>query len=200
MSHPSLALLEQIQQSRTAFNFRSSIFLSERLVQLEPSEENKCILAECYIQSNSFSQVYDLLKGAVSDRAKYLFAFASFKLDKLVEAATALTKISCNKINNSSNITGMPGNGFYRREKPSKTSQFLINLTKKGLNSFTDFFGKKKKKQQIILEKKEGTHKRGNLLQGTDSKSILLGENNLQEPNFLKIDEILSKGIVHLQY
>ena len=137
-----------------------------------------------------------MLRGTISERAKYLFAFACFKLDKLVEAATALTKSS--KVRNPSNVAGMPGSGFYRKEKASGTSQFLMNLTKKGLNSFSDFFGKKKKKQKVTLERKEGVGKRGNLLQGTDCKSILLEESNPQEPNFLKVDEAESKGKCHL--
>ena len=45
--------------------------------------------------------------------------------------------------------TGQHGtNALFMPQKKGGTSQYLLNWTKKGLNTFTDFFGKKRKKKQ----------------------------------------------------
>ena len=54
------------------------------------------------------------------------------------------------------------GNPFFVSHKKGGNSQYLLNWTKKGLNTFTDFFGKKpKKKQEENTPKPQETPKMG---------------------------------------
>ena len=184
----------EIENARNAFNLDSSIFLAERLVQLNPSEEHLNTLAECYLQNSSFSQVCQLLQSCDGKRSRYLYALACFKLDKLEKAERALT--SCKKfgveeflkngqdpgkepfqmgrdffggisMGVSSNLMSQKPKTNYSEFYPSNpegnlqgqnplfagqnkagTNQYWLKWTKKGLNTFTDFFGKKRKKNQ----------------------------------------------------
>lgn len=72
------------------FNFANATFLAERLRYTVDNEQNRCLLAECYLAENKYYNVFEALEKAKSPRAKYLFAIACFKMGKLKEAEEAL--------------------------------------------------------------------------------------------------------------
>ena len=203
------ALLNEILQARNAFNTESTIFLSERLVQLDPSEANKSILAEAYISANSYNQAYELLTDSVSDRARYLRAYVSFKLDKLIEASASLMKGEGKEQEfGKIKVQGQSGS-FFNPEKKAGARHYLYNLTKKGLNSFSDFFGKKKNKEggTETVSKPSGNPPNNNGNNNQDggkvsskkesqlnqSGSQIAKSYELKEPNFLKVEESNTK-------
>ena len=134
----SVALLLSIRDARQAFNTESSIFLSERLVQSDPAESHKCILAESYLMSQQYSNAYQLLLKCDSPRARFLKAKACFRLEKLEEAADLL------QIN--------PPKTESKSKPKTRNHNYLLNI-KKGLTSFSDFFGSKKKSKKESLNK-----------------------------------------------
>lgn len=210
------ALLIEIENARNAFNLESSIFLAERLVQLNPSEEHLNTLAECYLQNSSFSQVCQLLKSCDGERSRYLYALACFKLDKLEKAEQALT--SCKKfgvedfLKNGQDLgteVTQLGRDFFggismgvssglMSQKPktnysdfyssnpdsnlqtpllvaqnkAASNQYWLKWTKKGLNTFTDFFGKKRKKNHNESES-EGKKIKEEIQQESNKITIL---------------------------
>lgn len=80
------AILESFQN----FNFANSTFLAERLRYSIDNENNRCLLAECYLAESKYYNVFELLEKSRSSRARYLFAMSCFKLSKLKEAEEAL--------------------------------------------------------------------------------------------------------------
>ena len=136
-----LAFLYQINEAKTYFNWESASFLANRLLQLYPTEINKTILAEIYFYSNNYSLIYELLKDSTSDKNRFIFAKACFKLNKMSEAENAILQ----------NLHIAKEDSIQQNEKD--TNQFLVNITKKGLNSFTDFFVRKKKDSKINQNK-----------------------------------------------
>lgn len=72
-----------------------------------------------------------------------------------------------------------PGNSFFISQKKGGTSQYLYNLTKKGLKPFTDFFGKKQKKKSE--EAKEKNEKSKSKREGI--KELVRGKRNNERPD-----------------
>jgi anaphase-promoting complex subunit 3 len=81
---------ESIYDSFQNYNFRNAIFLAERLKYLSDSENNTCLLAECYLADNAPFKAYTVLKNQKSKRARFLFAVCCLKVNKLQEAEEAL--------------------------------------------------------------------------------------------------------------
>ena len=80
------AILDSFQN----FNFTNSTFLAERLRYSMDNEQNRCLLAECYLIEGKFYNIIELLEKTKTQRARYIYAMACFKLGKLKEAEDAL--------------------------------------------------------------------------------------------------------------
>jgi hypothetical protein len=215
------ALLIEIDNARAAFNWDSSTFLAERLVQLNPSEENLNILAESYLQNRNFSLVRQLLKSCSGKRSRYLYALACYKLDKLQEAEFALTSakkygvedflkqgknpkemgksygnldkdffrgismgissglMSQKPVINYTDNFQMPkdanaqqSNPFFASQKKTGKSHYFLNWTKKGLNTFTDLFGKKQKKKSDDTKEKSQADNQNQLKESDEGLTL----------------------------
>lgn len=66
--------------------------MAEWLRYLQDTESHLILLAECYLADNTPYKSYNLLKGARSIKAKYLFAISCIRINKLVEAEEILVK------------------------------------------------------------------------------------------------------------
>jgi hypothetical protein len=88
------------------------------------------------------------------------------------------------------NVDSDSGNSFLMSQKKSGTSQYLLNWTKKGLNTFTDFFGKKPKK------KGEENKKTQDPKSATKPSPELSGRTNPRslEHRFPRLDRFLRNG------
>lgn len=72
------------------YNYKNATFLAERLRVLNDNENHTVMLAECYLADNAPYKAYSILKGLKSKRARYLFAIAAFRTNKLQEAEESL--------------------------------------------------------------------------------------------------------------
>lgn len=75
------------------YNYKNAIFLAERLRVLYDNENHTVMLAECYLADNAPYKAYSVLKGLKSKRARYLFAIAAFRTNKLQEAEESLVTV-----------------------------------------------------------------------------------------------------------
>ena len=70
--------------------YSNAIFLAERLYAEYCTEENRYLLAKCYIKCGLHRKAMSLLESSNSSRNRYLYAYCCFHLGKLGEAETAL--------------------------------------------------------------------------------------------------------------
>ena len=81
---------EAIFDSFQNYNLKNAVFLAERLRYIQENENNLCLLAECYLADNSPFKAYSVLKQVKGKRARFLFATAALRVNKLAEAEMAL--------------------------------------------------------------------------------------------------------------
>lgn len=109
-------LLDAIRDSLSNYMTPNATFLAERLLNEHDSEENRSILAECYINENKIYKAYHILQNCKSDENRFKLAVACVRMNKLKEAEKALLgpnlyDFLSSKINNG-NINNVP-NGSY---------------------------------------------------------------------------------------
>ena len=83
-------LTEAIYESLHNHVPSNAIFLAERLLAERDNEENRSLLAECYVADNKHYKVYHILKDCTSDANRYKFALSCVKISKFKEAEKAL--------------------------------------------------------------------------------------------------------------
>jgi anaphase-promoting complex subunit 3 len=88
---------EAIFDSFQNYNLKNAIFLAERLRYIQETDQNICLLAECYLADNMPFKAYSVLKNAKGKRAKYLLALSAMRINKLSEAEQALVADLPNK-------------------------------------------------------------------------------------------------------
>lgn len=109
------AYYEAIFDSFQNYNMKNAVFLAERLRYVQESDQNICLLAECYLADNCPFKAYSVLKSVKGQRAKFLFALAATRINKLQEAEQALLsdlppgKTHTQKINYELVINGAHG-------------------------------------------------------------------------------------------
>lgn len=81
---------EAIFDSFQNYNLKNAIFLAERLRYIQETDQNVCLLAECYLADNMPFKAYSVLKSAKGKRARYLLALSAMRINKLGEAEQAL--------------------------------------------------------------------------------------------------------------
>lgn len=72
----------------------NATFLAERLVAESDTEENRILLANCYLMEEKPYKAYSVLKNCKSDMARYKFAVSCLKLKKFKEGEKCLLKSS----------------------------------------------------------------------------------------------------------
>ena len=83
-------LLDAIRDSLSNYMTPNATFLAERLLNEHDSEENRGILAECYINENKIYKAYHILQNCKNDENRYKLAVACVRMNKLKEAEKAL--------------------------------------------------------------------------------------------------------------
>jgi hypothetical protein len=86
-------LANGIQFSLANKLFDNAIFLAERLVAQNKSEQSALLLATCFYETKKYFKGYQLLKDATSPSSRYLGALCASQLNKLVEAQGLLLPI-----------------------------------------------------------------------------------------------------------
>ena len=81
--------------------YSNAVFLAERLVAEHDSEDNRGILAECYLADMKAYKAFYILKDCKSEQNRYKFALTCLKLNKLKEAEKALSAPSLYENSNS---------------------------------------------------------------------------------------------------
>ena len=80
-----------VEKNLSGFLVEDAKFYAERLYYEQPSQENLCLLAQCYFRQNKIKQCYLILQGSKLPASRYLLATCCFNLGKLEEAEFALT-------------------------------------------------------------------------------------------------------------
>lgn len=81
---------DSIFDSFQNYNIKNAVFLAERLRYVQENDNHICLLAECYLADNAPFKAFSVLKNIKSKRAKYLFAVAAFRINKMSDAEAAL--------------------------------------------------------------------------------------------------------------
>ncbi|CAM9824039.1 unnamed protein product [Choristocarpus tenellus] len=68
----------------------NALFLCERLVAYNPSEENVLLLATCHLRDGADLRAHALLQGSRAPQNRYLLALCCLNMGKLAEAERAL--------------------------------------------------------------------------------------------------------------
>jgi len=85
-------LAATIQQCLANYNYSNATLLAEELLSKHDSEENKGLLADCYLAQQENQKAYSLLKNCTSSLNAYKFAVACIRLDGAKEAEAVLTR------------------------------------------------------------------------------------------------------------
>jgi len=96
-SQLTAAIEDSLQNSVPA----NASFLGEMLCTIRESESNRILLADCYLQENKAYKVLHILKNCYTEVARYKYALACMKLNKLQELERAL-RIDAETIANGS--------------------------------------------------------------------------------------------------
>lgn len=93
-------LTQSIQLSLANCLTDNAIFLAEQLVAYSrpnqyqlPSEHSLHLLAKCYLEANKDAAAFEVLKGTISEKNRYLLAVTAIRLNRLSEAERALVPI-----------------------------------------------------------------------------------------------------------
>ena len=87
-------LQKAIQESLNNHLPANGAFLGERLVAEYDTEDNRIILANCYLMEDKPYKAFCILKNCKSDMGRYKCALACFKMKKFQEAEKILLKTS----------------------------------------------------------------------------------------------------------
>ena len=85
-----IQLIDSIKESLQNFLIPNATFLAERLLAERDSEENRSLLADCYMAENKQYKAYHILQQCKNEDNRYKLAMACLKLNKLKEAEKAL--------------------------------------------------------------------------------------------------------------
>lgn len=80
-----------VNESLSNHIYSNATFFAERLMAERDDEENRNLLAKCFMAENKFYKVFHLLQHCRSEGNRYLFALACLKLNKAKEAEKSLT-------------------------------------------------------------------------------------------------------------
>ncbi|EAR84490.2 tetratricopeptide repeat protein (macronuclear) [Tetrahymena thermophila SB210] len=83
-------LIDSIEDNLANHLPSNAVFLAERLLAEQDTEETRGILAECYMAENKHYKVYDILKLCKSEMNRYRFALVCLKLNKNQDGEKAL--------------------------------------------------------------------------------------------------------------
>lgn len=135
-------LIDAIKESLQNYMIPNATFLSERLLAERDSEENRSLLADCYMGENKHYKAFHILQQCKSEENRYKFATVCLKLNKLKEAERALSPshfsdIFSNKYGNQASLRldNVP-NGSYgiyllgliyeKQQKHAEAKEFFI--------------------------------------------------------------------------
>jgi len=85
-------MITPIQQCLANYDYSNAILLAENLLLNQDSEENKGLLADCYLAQQGNHKAYFLLKNSKSPLNTHKFAVACVRLNRLAEAEKVLTR------------------------------------------------------------------------------------------------------------
>jgi len=83
-------LTDAVKESLQNFLIPNATFLAERLLAERDSEENRSLLADCYMGENKNYKAFHILQQCKSEDNRYKFANVCIKLNKFKEAERAL--------------------------------------------------------------------------------------------------------------
>jgi len=142
-----------IQQCLANYDYSNATLLAEELLFKQDSEENKGLLADCYLAQQENQKAYFLLKNSTSSLNAYKFAVACIRLNITTEAETALTSVrslSGDNIPNEAFGLQLLGNVYEKQNDIPKAKMYY----ERALGSNPKLLGLQKK----LTELSQGFH------------------------------------------
>jgi len=151
-----------IQQCLANYDYSNATALAEDLLLQHDSEENKSLLADCYLSQQENIKAYFLLKICTSPLNLYKLAVACLRLGKLTEAESALLRGK--EIPNGVHGIELLGTVYKKQGKVQEAREVYrkallknpnLLSTKKKLDKLSVGFNRVEVKNEVIQEGKE---------------------------------------------